>query len=528
MATTSPDLARLLATGNISRREFMTRMTAMGAAAAIPTVLASADAMAATPKRGGDLKMGLFGASTNNVLFAGDPDCCATFMISYHRSVSNTLIGIDENFQPIPELAAEFTPTNNGQTWAFKLQPGVEFHNGKSLDANDVVETLNIHRGPDSTSPAKTLVNPIKEIKAKGKDTVMFELETPNADFPAVMSAYQLMIYPAGEQHSGIGTGAFVKSEFNSGVRALVKRNPNYWREGPYFDSIESIAIHDAATKVSALRTGEVDVIDHPDLKTVGLLAKQPGFQVIKVRGTQHYTTPMDITTPPYDNNDLRLAVKYAMPRDQLVSTILRDFGSAGNDIPIASQQRYFNKDLPQRQYDPDKVKFHLKKAGMENVKLQLHASDAAFVGCVDAAVLMQESAAKAGLNIEVVREQVDGYWTEVWLKKPWCFSYYSGRPTEDWMFSLVYAADATWNETRWNHPRFEKLLVLARAELNDDLRRELYYEMQLLLWEEGAQVITMFADHVMAASDKVKFPPNLRANFELDGMRAAERWWFA
>ncbi len=76
-----------------------------------------------------------------------------------------------------------------------------------------------------------------------------------------------------------------------------------------------------------------------------------------------------------------------------------RVFSSAGNDHPIASIQKYHAKELPQRKYDPDKAKFHIKKAGLADHTFKLHAADAAFAGAVDASILYKESAAKAGIN---------------------------------------------------------------------------------------------------------------------------------
>jgi peptide/nickel transport system substrate-binding protein len=141
--------------------------------------------------------------------------------------------------------------------------------------------------------------------------------------------------------------------------------------------------------------------------------------------------------------------------------------------------------------------------------------------------VLYKESAAKAGLNIEVVKEPKDGYWKNVWMKKGWVFCFWSGRVTEDWMFSTAYAADAGWNDTFWKHEKFNKLLKAGRAELDNKKRRELYVEMQRIVKDEGATVVPMFAADLTGVSKKLMYE-NVAADWELDGMRAPERWWFA
>ena len=139
----------------------------------------------------------------------------------------------------------------------------------------------------------------------------------------------------------------------------------------------------------------------------------------------------------------------------------------------------------------------------------------------------MRESAKPAGINIDVKREPNDGYWSDVWLKKPWVACYWSGRPTENWIFSQIYAADASWNDTAWKHEEFNKLLLQARAELKPELRREIYVDMQRLVNTEGGVLLPLFLSDVMAVNDKIGMPEQIGNAWELDGMKNAERWWF-
>ena len=161
----------------------------------------------------------------------------------------------------------------------------------------------------------------------------------------------------------------------------------------------------------------------------------------------------------PFDNVDVRTALKLIIKRDEWLQKIIFGYGELGNDNPIgpANIYRATTDELPQRDYDPDKAKFHLKQAGMENLKVQFHAAETGFAGSVDAGQLMRESAAAAGIDIEVVRQPDDGYWSNVWQKEPWVACYWSGRPTENWIFSQIYAADASWNDTFWKHEKFNE-----------------------------------------------------------------------
>jgi len=360
---------------------------------------------------------------------------------------------------------------------------------------------------------------------------VVFTLKEGNADFPYIASDYHIPVVPKGtkgkEYEKGIGTGPFVLQAWEPGVRFLGKRNPNYFKsDRPYFDEVEILGITDVNARTNALKTGQIHVMNRCEPKTFHLLERTPGVQALKLEGARHYTIPMLTTIKPYDNNDVRLALKYLIDREQMVKQILRGYGYPGNDHPIPRINPYYASELPQRKYDPEKAKFHLKKAGMLDHEFNLHAADAAFPGAVDASVLIQESAAKVGIKINVVREPDDGYWESVWIKKEWCQCYWSGRATADWMFSTAYTEDANWNDTLWKHDKFNQLVKTARAELDQKKRREMYVECQQILRDEGATPIPVFAMQLSAASDKMGFE-NPAANWEFDGLRLAERWWF-
>jgi peptide/nickel transport system substrate-binding protein len=141
--------------------------------------------------------------------------------------------------------------------------------------------------------------------------------------------------------------------------------------------------------------------------------------------------------------------------------------------------------------------------------------------------VLYQEHAKAAGIEINVVREPNDGYWDNVWLKKPWCASYWSGRPTIDWMVTTVYAKGAAWNETHWDNARFNELLVAARGETDDKKRATMYAEIQQLIHDDGGVIVLVFYNYVEAATKKLAHG-TIAPNYPADGLKIAERWWFA
>lgn len=528
------DIQRSFETGKMTRRGFMMGAMALGVS------LASASAIlnkveAATPKKGGRLRVGLTGGATTDILDPGQ--ILDLYMIHLQfGQLRNGLTEVASDGQLIPELAESWDASPDAKTWNFKIRQGVEFHNGKTLTPTDVIDSLNHHLGEKSKSAAKGILSGIVSVKADGKHGVTVALSGGDADFPFLMSDYHLNICPSNgdgtiDWQSGIGTGGYILKQHEAGVRSFTTRNPNYWKAGmAHFDEVEINQIGDPTARSSALQTGALDCMNNVPTNTVHLLKRVPGLVVHPTTGNKQITLPMRTDTAPYDNNDVRLAIKHSIDRKQWLQKIVHGYGELGNDNPIgpANIYRATTDELPQREYDPEKAKFHLKKAGMSKLSIKFHAADTGFGGAIDAGQLMRDTARASGIDIEVVREPNDGYWSNVWMKKPFVACYWSGRPTENWIFSQIYAADASWNDTAWKHKKFNQLLVQGRAELDPKKRREIYVEMQQIVSNEGGVCLPLFTSDVMAYHERLAVPEKVGANWELDGAKNSERWWFA
>jgi peptide/nickel transport system substrate-binding protein len=522
--------AALLTEKQIDRRSFV--MSALAAGVALPAALSLASkAEAATPKSGGKLRMAMGYGSTTDVLDPANSENGFMQSVTYARG--NHLTEVSNTGELIGELAESFEPSNNAATWVFNIRQGVEFHNGKTLTPEDVIATFNRHRADDSTSAAKGLLTAITDMRKDGDNQVIFELEGGNADFPFIVSDYHLMIQPEGGDNQGIeGTGGYMVDSFEPGVRASFTRNPNYWKEGrAHFDEVEFLSVLDTTARQSAVMSGDVHFADSMDPKTVALMARVPTLSIIEVTGTQHYTFPMRLDVAPFDNYDLRMALKLAIKRQELVDKVLLGHGKAGNDVPVSAAMPFLNTELPVHEFDADRARFHYEKSGHSG-PIQLSVADAAFAGAVDAGQLIAASCAEAGIEIDLIREPSDGYWSNVWNKKGWCACYWGGRPTQDWMFSAAYTADTEWNDTAWktteSAQRFNEVVVAARSETDQNSRKDLYWEAQRLLQDDGGAVVAMWANFIGAHSNTLANDGNIAANWENDGNKLAERWWFA
>lgn len=482
---------------------------------------------------GGKLTAGLGGANTSDSWDSRTHS--DIFMIaSCHGAVFDCLTEVAADGSLKGELAESWEASADAKTWTFNLRSGVTFHNGKAFGADDVIESLQMHLGEESKSAAKPIVEAITEMKKITDTQVQFTLSAGNADFPYLMSDYHICMYPAGQIEEaiakGIGTGLYAVKSFDPGVRMVATRVADHYKgdAAGFFEEIEYIAINDNTARMNALMTGQVDTINRIDFNTEALLKANPMLRIQEVTGNQQYTFPMLTNGAPYNDVNVRRAIKYGVNRQELVDKILQGHGAVGNDSPIGPANQYYNDEMEQTAYDPDKAKFYLKEAGMDSINLDLSASDAAFEGAVDAAQLMQASMAPAGININVIQEPADGYWSNVWLKKPFSACYWSGRATEDWMFATAYEAGVPWNDSQWDgddSARFQELLLSARAELDSDTRKAQYFEMQEILRDEGGVLIPMFANYVQAVNNRISSPEVVGNLWQMDNARMAERW---
>ncbi len=509
---------------NLSRRGFVQGSGALLAlgAAGFPTTRASAQ----QPQRGGHLKLGLNGGASADTLDPALASAAVAFVIA--RTWGDPLVeSHPETGEAMPWLAESWSPSADAKVWTFKIRQGVTFHDGKPMTVADAVATLKRHAGEKSQSGALGLLGSIERIEEKAGDLVITSSEG-NADLPLLLTDYHLQIQPNGgtdDPNAAIGTGPYKLTNFDPGIRATFEKNQNDWRDDRgHVDSVEIIVMNDATARMNALMSGQVHFINTVEPKTVDLLRRAPNVEILQTSGKGFYSFLMHCDTPPFDNNDLRMALKLAIDRDELLQRVIGGFGTIGNDYPVNENYALAPTDIEQRVYDPEQAAFHYKKSGHDQPIL-LRTSETAFPGAVDAAVLFQQQAAKAGIPIEVSREPADGYWTEVWNAKPFCASYWGGRPTQDSRYATSYVSDAEWNDTRFKRPDFDQLVYQARGELDDAKRRALYRQIALIVRDEGGLILPVFNDFVNAASPQMKGFVHDIGNDTSNG-RVASRVW--
>ena len=502
----------------------LSRRALLGAAAALPLLGHAARAQDA-PRKGGTLKLGLAGGSTSDTLdFALTTDSVG---VAVNFALYSGLVENGPDNKQIPELAESFEARPGAASWIFNLRKGVTFSNGREFTADDAVYSLNLHRGPGNKSGAAGSLKQVSDVKKLDTHQIEIALAAGDADLPANLSDYHVMMVPDGFKNfaNPVGTGAFTLENFDPGVRIGLKRAPNYWKaDRGHLDGVIITVINDSSARLSALLSGQVDAINRVDPKTVALVKKNAKLAIVRAPGGWFANMPMMLDRPPYDNPDVRRALKLAIDREAVLKTLFSGYGTLGNDHPIPAGDPFHNSELKQAAYDPDQAKSLFKKAGVD-AKIVLQASDAAFSGAVDMATLFQANAEKAGLPMTVRKEPADGFWDNVWLKGSFITSYWGGRPAATQMLAVACKSDAVWNETHWRLPAFDALLSTARAELDEGKRRAAIFEMQSMLHGDGGMLVPAFRDWLDAHAAKVGgHTPH--SGFDMDNGRICEKAW--
>ena len=492
--------------GGPSRREVLGRGAAFGLSVAASPGLWTGPAAAQSdvPTAGGTLRLGLGGGSTTDTL--NPLSWTDSVMIDVGFGLYNCLVENSADNRPVPELAEHYEAKPGAADWIFTLRRGVAFSNGKAFDADDAIYSLNLHRGP-TISGAAGPMKAVTDIRKLGTYQLQISLAGGDADFPTTLTDYHIVMVPNGfaDWSRPVGTGAYALAAFEPGVRIGLQKTRPYWKDGRgHLDAVDYHVINETSARMSALIAGDVDAINRADPRTVSRIARSPTLEIVRAAGGWFPIMAMQVDRDPYTSLDLRKALKYALDREQMIKTLFAGYGSLGNDHPIPRGDPYFNTQLAQITYDPDKAKSYFRKAGLSDPKIVLQASDAAFNGALAMAGLLQTGAGKAGIPMNVKADPADGYFETVWLKAAFVASYWGGRPAATQMLGLAYASDASWNETHWKNARFDTMLADAKAETDDDRRKALIWDMQAMLSEESGSLIPCFRDWLDAQSRKV------------------------
>jgi peptide/nickel transport system substrate-binding protein len=473
----------------------------LGACSSASTTTAAASPTSTSRRRGGALKVGLTGGSGTDTL---DPHKGLTYLDTARaQSLYQPLLQLNANAQMELVLAEEISPHGSTSNWVIRLRKGITFHDGKPLTADDVIFTL--RRIISGKLTGATPLGPIDlaGLKALDKRTVQVPMTSPYGSFVDQLAYwYYLYIVPAGFNPSKPnGTGPFKYQSFTPGQRSVFVRNENYWKPGlPYVDSVTVIDFSDSASLQNALVTGVIQGAGALEGPQLAALAANGSVRTVKSHTGAITPFTMRVDQAPFNDVNVRQAMRLLVDRQQLIDSALDGAGTIGADVSSPYDPDYDTS--LHRQQDIPQAKSLLKKAGQENLKVQLVTSAVA-TGTVAMATVLAQQALAAGVTITLKKVDPSTFFGPSYLS--WTFSqdFYNYSPYLSQVAESLLPT-SPFNETHWRLPRSISLYRQANATADPALRKEIEHEMQQIDFNQGGYIIPAFIDALDAYSTKI------------------------
>ena len=454
-------------------------------------------------RNGGSLRIGVQGGGADDSIDAHIPATIPDISRVFQLYEPLADRDIKSDFELV--LAESIEPEKGARAWTIRLKPGITFHNGKPVTADDVLFSLGriIDPKDPKTGAASISYIDLDRSRKLDKRTVRLQLKFANVGFPDDVGQYFNSIVPTDyDPKKPVGTGPFMFDSFQAGQRSVFKKFPDYWRDGlPRVDEVTIIDFPEDTPRVNALLSGQVDAITNLPSGQIAQVKSNDQFKVLisETGGWQPFT--MRVDQAPFKDVKVRQAMRLLVDREQMISQVLSGQGRAANDLYSPYDPAY-NNDLPQRKQDLDQAKSLLKQAGQSDLRVELVTSPV-FQGIVEAAQVIAEQAKGAGVTIKVRKVDTGTFYGDNYLS--WTFA-------QDFWATRTYLSqvaqgslpDSPYNETHWKDPEFLELIAQARAELDDAKRTEVLKAAQKIEWERGGLIVWSFSNQIDAYNTTV------------------------
>lgn len=455
----------------------------------VEVVITATPPPAPQPKAGGTLIIGkgreAVGLDPHKVTAA------SSFQII--AQVYNQLIDLNDDYSPAPELAESWENPDD-TTFIFHLRQGVKFHNGREMVAEDVKYSFERILNPDTASPWTSQLASIDSIETPDDYTVIIRLSEPYGAFMSTIASTWAAIVPQeaveefGDlQKNMVGTGPFMLEEYVPDTRTVLKAFKDYWGGAPLLDGITYLIIPDEASRLAALRTGEIHMTAIADPTAVGLAARSPGVEVVSQPTTDYYLWGFNTQREPLNDVRVRQALSLAIDRQAVLDAVMFGEGLvSGPIVPTLGEWSLPIDELPFYEPDIEKAKQLLAEAGYpDGFDLTITASPA-YPQFISIALVIQQQLKTIGVNATL--DQVEwGTFVKKWVDRDFdTFVSYNGSGNDpDRALYPALVTGGSVNAFQFSDPEVDELLQKGRTTVDRAERIKIYHQAEKVIAEK-------------------------------------------
>jgi peptide/nickel transport system substrate-binding protein len=461
-----------------------------------------ASAETSGPRRGGRLRLGIVENDQTGTLDVHKPTATGSVIRGF--ALYSKLWEWGTEMTPQLALAEFAEPNADASSWTIRLRKGLEFHNGKTITADDVVFSALRLTDPQLASPYGNLTSPLDRTRVEKLDNLTVRINAkPGLGFLPLPDTWVNFggIVPT-DYHpvtNIVGAGPYKLKEFRPGQRSLFTRFENFYKPGqPYADELEIIEFQDQTARFAALQGGQIDMANAIAPEHVSLYAgnKRVSLVTSSTYGWQSFNLNQRIE--PFKDERVRRAFRLLVDRRELVARVLNGQGRIANDL-YSPQDPTFNHDLPQREHDVAEARALLKSAGHDALSVELVVPPAG----VNAALVFSEQAKAA--NVEIRVKKVDTPTFNGPAKNSFAMTTGSALGQSFLCTGLNQDSPlAVTNRTGFDDARFGALFREALKTRDVEARKPLVHEAQQIQHERGGLVIWGFFNELDGVAPRV------------------------
>ena len=515
----------------MKRREFL---TGMAGAAALSTLPAGAIRAFAQNAAG----VITFGQSTAVLTldpahgaFTGYPGGYEAALLLFDR-----LLDFDADMKIVPQLAESFAMSDDLQSCELKLRTGITFHDGTPCDAAAIKFNIERMMNKEINTTNRPLWDPITGADIVDDTTLVIRTSAPFAQLPNTLAhGSGAIVSPAAIEKSGeagfaqspVGAGPYMVDAFNAGQELKLKAFDGYWGEKPGASGVVFKFIAEPATRINALSTGAVDVIDSVPVQLVSQLQGNADVEVVRRPGLRPIGLALNLTRPALADVKVRKALNLAVPVATIAEKVFFGFAKAP-DSPLAFDA-IGHKTVGETVFDQEQAKALLADAGYSagadgvlekdgaKLTLALFAPEGLFPGDVQVAEIVAASLKQVGVDAQITKIEKGAYWDHLRQDKAnlaWDLAMFGFNPSNasgTYHLASLFKSNAddnakpdVWNIGRYSNAQVDELLKTADSAPEESARLDALGKAQELVWADAPYLWLQINENVSAVRKPV------------------------